>query len=83
MAAITGFVAVGVFVGVIQGAPDVTVMATDTVYKTKEACEEHLTVVREKANSYQDTQEQVLKAYGLVCTEIKVETRKANEKPDA
>lgn len=83
MATITGFVAVGVFVGVIQGSPDVTVMANDTVYQTKEACEAQLVKIREKASEYQDTQEMVLKAYGLTCSEVKVETRKAVQKPDA
>ncbi len=70
---IEGWVAVGIFVAMSQGNPEVVVKATEDVYSTQEGCESQLKRIAKRVDERDDSDKQFnLQAYGASCVKVKV-----------
>lgn len=78
MEAITGWVAVGIFVVAISGEPSVKVQAAPEVFLTEAECAERLALVETKIKEGGFPEQVQVKAHGQKCVEILVKKAKSS-----
>ncbi len=70
------YVAVGVFVAVIDGSPVVQSAANPEPFRALVVCEEHVKVIRSKAAAKAQDPDSPLVAFGVSCVRIEVQEPK-------
>jgi len=77
---VTVWIVVGVFAAMVNGRPDVSIVAADDLYKTKAECEAHQARIDKRVSARDDTKEVVMTGYGTGCVEVKI--KKVEPKPN-